>query len=156
MSESRCPDCKILQETIDTYQETVLTYEQAIINYKKALQTQSLTVKDQAKQIKELKRVQPAWIKVEDRLPDTCRHVLARYYNCNNFKRTVVAQFIKRFTEEAVEDGCDHRELNSEYCEERDASFVKEGWYECLDNWEEYSSILIGEGVVVEWMELPV
>lgn len=29
------------------------------------------------------------------------------------------------------------------------------GWYECIDNWDEYSQVAINEGEPTHWMPLP-
>ena len=42
-----------------------------------------------------------------------------------------------------------------EYSELEDAYYVTEGWYELIDNWDEYARIAVNEGVVTNWMPLP-
>lgn len=92
------------------------------------------------------------WINVKEALPD--RKVLATYKNSSGMGRIVVAVFIKRHTEEVFPD--DYSDpLNCEYCDDDDCHYIIEGWYECIDNWEMYSSIVINEGVVTHWMPLP-
>lgn len=41
-----------------------------------------------------------------------------------------------------------------DYNEEEDEYYLKEGWYECINNWDEYSSIVIGD-FVTHWQNLP-
>jgi hypothetical protein len=36
-----------------------------------------------------------------------------------------------------------------------DTFYVPEGWYECIDNWDDFTSILINEGVIDYVMPLP-
>ena len=41
-----------------------------------------------------------------------------------------------------------------DYCEEDDEYYLKEGWYEVIHNWDEYSSVVIDD-FVTHWMPLP-
>lgn len=41
-----------------------------------------------------------------------------------------------------------------DYSEEDDEYYLKEGWYEVIHNWDEYSSVVI-EDFVTHWMPLP-
>ena len=41
------------------------------------------------------------------------------------------------------------------YCEEDDAYYLAEGWYERLVNWPDYAHIQIEPGLEIEWMPLP-
>ena len=54
-------------------------------------------------------------------------------------------------TEEADGDA----EACIEYDEAADTYYVTEGWYECIDNWDDYSSVAVTEGEVTHWMPLP-
>jgi hypothetical protein len=93
----------------------------------------------------------PQWISVEERLPESGQMVLATYVNEAGRRRTVVGRHVKRWTEES---SCDD-DCNDEYCEERDNYYLVEGWIEQQDNWGEYASIYIVEGVVDFWQPLP-
>jgi hypothetical protein len=75
--------------------------------------------------------------------------VLVYYKNCLGKDRIIKAMYIRKYTEE--NDG-DH----AEYCEERDQYYTPEGWYECCDNWDEYSHFaIISENVPTHWQPLP-
>lgn len=76
--------------------------------------------------------------------------ILVHYKNALGKGRTVKAIYIERFTEEANEEY-----ENFEYCEERDAYLANEGWYETIDNWPDYTSVAITEGVPYIWQPLP-
>ena len=78
--------------------------------------------------------------------------------DCNRYisnqcgkRRRVRAVYIRQYEEEAGDDD----ELCVEYCEEQDEWYLKEGWYELIDNWYDYSSVAIVEGVVDYWMPMP-
>jgi hypothetical protein len=42
-----------------------------------------------------------------------------------------------------------------EYCEEKDEYFCPAGWYEQIDNWDDYTSIQVYQGEPTHWMPLP-
>jgi hypothetical protein len=39
--------------------------------------------------------------------------------------------------------------------EEKDNYYVPEGWYEQLENWNEYGSLPVIEGDITHWIPLP-
>ena len=92
---------------------------------------------------------QSQWISIDDRLPD--KKVLATYKNSAGKNRIIVAEHFKRFEIESMGESDDY----DEYCEDKDAYFYREGWYEQQDNWGEYASIFVNEGDVTHWQPLP-
>jgi hypothetical protein len=95
------------------------------------------------------------WISVDERLPESgvlcllCCDVKRydgthRQYVCDGFHA-------ERFKEEcySADDEC-----VTEYNEETDGYYLHEGWYEEINNWDEYSSIAIDD-TVTHWMPLP-
>jgi hypothetical protein len=88
------------------------------------------------------------WISVEDRLPE--KYCLAAYVNSAGRHRIIRAMHVKQYEIEATGDDC-----YSEYREEDNTEYLKPGWYECIDNWGEYSSCFVNEGTVTHWMPLP-
>lgn len=91
------------------------------------------------------------WMPVSSGLPPHGRNVVATYINRLGNRRTIIAHYIERWTEESFSD---ENEDNDEYSEELDIYYLKEGWYENLDNWD-YSSIIVHEGEITHWMPLP-
>lgn len=90
-----------------------------------------------------------AWIDASVELPKSGVIVLACYRNSLGKLRRIRAQWVAAKTQEA------HPETDGgEYDEDADAYWTPEGWYECIDNWDEYSSVVC-EGKVTHWMPLP-
>ena len=100
-------------------------------------------------------RKQSEWISVDERLPESgvscllCCDVKRydgthRQYICDGF-------YAERFKEEChfADDEC-----VVEYNEETDEYYLHEGWYENINNWDDYSSIAIAD-TVTHWMPLP-
>ena len=88
-------------------------------------------------------RDQLTWRPVSE-LPEEDQIVIATYLNYYGKRRRVRAVYIRQYEEEAGDDD----ELCVEYCEERDEWYLKEGWYELVDNWPDYSLVTIVEGIV--------
>ena len=93
-----------------------------------------------------------AWISVTDALPKSGVTVLACYRNRLGKLRRIRAYWIAAKTVEANTDDWDQC---SEYDEATDTYYVTEGWYECIDNWGDYSAVAVSEGEVTHWMPLP-
>ena len=89
-----------------------------------------------------------AWISVEDQLPE--KECLAAYATPSGKVRLIRAKYARKFQIEAEGDDCE-----TEYNEDDDTFYIKEGWLECIDNWGEYSSCYVVEGIVTHWMPLP-
>ena len=92
------------------------------------------------------------WISVEDKLPQHGKYVLATYTNALGKHRIIVGCHYERWKEEC---GGEDDEQCYEHSEEKDEYYLKEGWYEQQDNWDDYSSISVYQGVVTHWMPLP-
>lgn len=75
-----------------------------------------------------------------DTAPKDGRKVILFYRNSHNKPRTVMARW-----------------LTDEQAAETDADGVglKGGWYECIDNWSDYTEVAIHEGEPTHWMPLP-
>ena len=80
-----------------------------------------------------------AWQRIET-APKTGRKVILFYLNRNNFPRTVMARWVT--DDEAVET-------------DTDCVGLEGGWYECIDNWDDYTEVAIHEGEPTHWMPLP-
>jgi len=79
------------------------------------------------------------WQPIETAPKTGCKLILS-YINSNNRRRTVMARW-----------------LTDEQAAETDADDVglKGGWYECIDNWSDYTEVAIHEGEPTHWMPLP-
>ena len=95
------------------------------------------------------------WISVTERLPDSGKHVLAYYTNSFSKGRRIRAEYIAPKSREVDWECADTDTQCVEHDEESDSFYLTEGWYELMDNWDEYSSIAVVEGVVSHWMPLP-
>lgn len=95
------------------------------------------------------------WISVEDRLPESGEHVLAvceiRPIRHPSHRYICEAFYAEKYS---ISDVGSEDEISYDYNEEEDEYYLKEGWYECVHNWDEYSSIVIGD-FVTHWMPLP-
>ena len=95
------------------------------------------------------------WISVDERLPESGVHCIL----CCDMKRIdgTHSQYVcdgylaERFKINAhyADDDC-----ATEYNEEDDEYYLKEGWYEVIKNWDDYNSIVIDD-TVTHWMPLP-
>lgn len=95
------------------------------------------------------------WISVDEMLPESGVHCIL----CCDMKRIdgTHSQYVcdgylaERFKINAhyADDDC-----ATEYNEEDDEYYLKEGWYEVIKNWDDYNSIAIGD-TVTHWMPLP-
>lgn len=81
----------------------------------------------------------PAWQPIET-APKDGRKLILAYRNRNNKARTVMARWLT--DEEAAETDADGVGLEG-------------GWYECIDNWDDYTEVAIHEGEPSHWMPLP-
>ena len=84
--------------------------------------------------------------------PKNKKKIIVRYKNVLGKDRTVFAKYLDKFTEEATE-GTD---CETDYCEDDDTFYCKEGWVELIDNWDEFSSVYFdSRNVPAHWMPLP-
>ena len=119
----------------------------AQVNYNYKTQEEIITLKQRIAELEAAGK----WISVEDSLPET--KCIALYKNSLGKPRMVMAEYIKKHTLEASPD-CDGEGV-SEYCEEKDIYYYTEGWWEIVENWDEYKFIVIHEGEVTHWQHLP-
>jgi len=95
-------------------------------------------------------RAEREWVPVTERMPESGAIVLACYRNALGKLRRIRAEWVAAKTCEADLDS----EIG-EYDEASDTYYTPEGWYEKIDNWDEYTSIFVHEGEVTHWMPLP-
>ncbi len=72
--------------------------------------------------------------------PKDGRKVILFYRNSHNRPRTLMARWLT--DEQAAETDADGVGLEG-------------GWYECIDNWNDYTEVAIHEGEPTHWMPLP-
>lgn len=94
-----------------------------------------------------------AWIQVSERLPDSGSTVIAYYLSSYGKGRAIRAQHVEAWTIEA-EDVADVDTDCVEYSEQDDCYYLLQGWYECIDNWDEYYRVAVTEGPITHWMPL--
>lgn len=75
-----------------------------------------------------------------DSAPMDGRKIILAYMNRNGLKRTVMGHWL---TDEAAAE-IDH-----------EGAGLEGGWYEQIDNWDDYSEVRIYEGEPTHWMPLP-
>lgn len=95
---------------------------------------------------------QAPWVSVADRLPASGRTVLATYLNSAGKSRRIRAQYVAAKSRESNGDDGD---LECEYDEEADACYWPAGWYECINNWSDYTHVFVNEGEITHWTDMP-
>ena len=90
------------------------------------------------------------WIPVTERMPEPGSKVLITYLNSLGNRRTVCGWHApEKYFEAASESEI------AEYDEATDNYYDPAGWYESIDNWEDYSHVVVHEGQPSHWMPLP-
>ena len=87
------------------------------------------------------------WISVSDDMPK--KVCLAYYKNELGNGRTVKAKYVNKFSEEANTD-----DDWIEYNEADDTYYYPAGWYEMIDNWDDFTFVTINHEVT-HWQPLP-
>lgn len=98
--------------------------------------------------------VMSKWIPVTERLPKSGEKVLVccrikwvggggRSYVCEGFH-----------SDQKTETCLYYEDIDVDYDEETDESYLPEGWWETIYNWEDYGFVAI-EDFVTHWMPLP-
>lgn len=93
---------------------------------------------------------QESWMPIET--APKGKKIIVSYKNAYGNDRTVFAKYIEKFTAEST---CD-TECETDYSEDDDTFYLKEGWVELIDNWDEFSSVYFdSRNVVTGWMPAP-
>ena len=91
-----------------------------------------------------------ASIPVRQQMPESGRTVLACYTNGAGKVRRIRAAWVAAKSSEASLES----EI-AEYDEDADCYYDPEGWYEQIDNWDDYSAVAVYQGEITHWMPLP-
>lgn len=90
-------------------------------------------------------------VAASERLPEPSTKVLAHYVNDLGKGRTICAIWVPAKTRS---DEGGHDDF-TEYDEEDDKFYWPEGWYEAIENWDEFGYVKVYEGEVDYWQPLP-
>lgn len=91
------------------------------------------------------------WISVDARLPPVGVDVLVVYRNEANKPRIIRAQWVTKFAVEAEPDLDEIGEFN----EADNTYYLPEGWWEQIDNWEDYCQVYVSRNTVTHWCPMP-
>ena len=95
------------------------------------------------------------WISVEARLPEPEQEVFVCVRSkISNYSYVCCAMYVPENWYRQSSDFCWDFECCDDYDEEQDDFIVKQGWYESIHNWDDYSVVGI-EDIVTHWMPLP-
>lgn len=90
------------------------------------------------------------WVPVVERMPPPGSVVLVAYRNQLGHWRRIRAEWVPAKTQDA-----DIEDEKAEYDEATDTHYTPEGWYERINNWDDYSSVKVHEGNPSHWTHLP-
>ena len=85
-------------------------------------------------------------------LPAKDEVVLAKCVGENGYEVVVRAEYYRQYQELAEGNGVEFDTI--ELCQDDDEWYLKEGWYELIQNWSEYSSLYI-DMLVEKWLPIP-
>lgn len=88
------------------------------------------------------------WLPIES--APNLKSVLIYYVNANGKGRTIKAMKCGQYELMAGND-----DDFGEYCDEKDEYFCPAGWYEQIDNWDDYTMVKVYQGEPSHWQPLP-
>jgi hypothetical protein len=112
--------------------------------------------------IQELKKqLNGDWIPVSERLPENNTKVQVTGVRYSEYtKKNIYVRFNAKYIGKhsiKVDDMwsyCEDYTWN-DYVEEEDEYYVKEGWYETIENWDDYTEVYVNDYKVIAWQPLP-
>ena len=107
------------------------------------------------------KQLNGGWIPVSERLPDNNTKVQVTGVRYSEYtKKNIYVRFNAKYIGKhsiKVDDMwpyCEDYTWN-DYVEEEDEYYVKEGWYETIENWDDYTDLYVSDYEVLAWQKLP-
>lgn len=94
------------------------------------------------------------WISVKDKLPEPEKEVLLYCITGLGYHYQCVGFFVPKGMHREDSSYSWDYEYCDEYDEEIDDYFVNSGWYESVQNWDDFSAVGIVDEVT-HWMKLP-
>jgi hypothetical protein len=92
------------------------------------------------------------WVKTADRMPQTGEIVLAAYRTKSGNWRLICAKWLPGYSQYAHPE---YEDAETEYDEATDTYYTPEGWYEQIDNCDDYTGLFVYQGEPSHWMPLP-
>lgn len=116
---------------------------------------------DQECEIINEKQLNGGWISVSERLPDNNTKVQVTGVRYSEYtKKNIYVRFNAKYIGKhsiKVDDTwsyCEDYTWN-DYVEEEDEYYVNEGWYETIENWDDYTELYVSDYKVIAWQPLP-
>lgn len=107
------------------------------------------------------KQLNGGWIPVSERLPDNNTKVQVTGVRYSEYtKKNIYVRFNAKYIGKhsiKVDDMwsyCEDYDWN-DYVEEEDEYYVNEGWYETIENWDDYTEVYVSDYEVIAWQPLP-
>jgi len=89
------------------------------------------------------------WISVNESLPKSEERVLTRFQVDNGNVVLMIGFYAHKF-----EVPHDPDDLKLDYDEEKDQHYLTEGWYEEIQNWDEFGFLRVEFGEVTHWKRI--
>lgn len=136
--------------------ETPITLGDDLVEAADRIANQSTHIAALQMEIEKLRGQLPRWIPVTERLPENAEAVLVRGYAVNSpkYKATFKGRWIAAHSMLADDFGADS-DMDLEYDEAEDEYYVREGWFERIENWDDYTDIAVCDFTITHWMPLP-
>ena len=91
------------------------------------------------------------WINAEEVKPPPGKKVFCSFINRQGNRRRICGHYLPALFMESDPD----TDAEIEWSDDEETAYYKEGWYENIENWDDYAFIAVCEGVVTHWTPLP-